>query len=411
MGPLLFPDQSFKKDRAPQPEPRQASPMSMLDQMDERHGKLKSRLGLFSYLYNGGSRSDYGDEDMLAAQKSRQAQQAMQDKMGMAQPYIDMMQDGNPETNMMGMFGLSQMGFDQNMMEMAMPGMAQNDDPDIVRTTNQYVDSYNEANKGKEGFEPMTFHQGYDIVKNYDAGRRGLQAGAAANAGNTSDSEFATFNTAKNDYISAFENADVLKGSLANVDRGIEMLQNGEVDTGLFNGFMYNVFGIGSEGMGEFNALSKNATIDKLMNFKGPTTDFEFSQSEAAAFASIMKGEDVNEGTMKTARSAIERAIKRNATLAEAAYGTMNDMGEKLGQGSTTASVGRNYAPWWEQEARTPAQSTQQGRQTQAQQPQADGSGAWDGKRTTFTGMAGESFTPIYDSMPSGTKYVGPDGS
>ena len=321
-----------------------------------------------------------------------------------------MMQDGNPETNMKGMFGLSQMGFDQNMMEMAMPGMAQNDDPDIVRTTNQYVDSYNEANKGKEGFEPMTFHQGYDIVKNYDAGRRGLQAGAAANAGNTSDSEFATFNTAKNDYISAFENADVLKGSLANVDRGIEMLQNGEVDTGLFNGFMYNVFGIGSEGMGEFNALSKNATIDKLMNFKGPTTDFEFSQSEAAAFASIMKGEDVNEGTMKTARSAIERAIKRNATLAEAAYGTMNDMGEKLGQGSTTASVGRNYAPWWEQEARTPAQSTQQGRQTQAQQPQADGSGAWDGKRTTFTGMAGESFTPIYDSMPSGTKYVGPDG-
>ena len=138
------------------------------------------------------------------------------------------------------------------------------------------------------------------------------------------------------------------------------MLQNGEVDTGLFNGFLFNVFGIGSSAMGELNALSKNATIDKLMNFKGPTTDFEFSQSEAAAFASIMKGEDVNEG-MKTARAAIERAIKRNATLAESAYGTMTDMGEKIGQSSTVGIVGKNYKPWWEQQASAPAQTAPQG--------------------------------------------------
>ena len=329
--------------------------------MDQRRGKVRNSLGLLGHLMGGGTRADYGDADLLAAQKREQDQLAMQEKMGMAQPYIDMMQDGNPETNLMGMFGLSQMGFDQDMMEMAMPGMAPNDDPDIVQTTNRYVNSYNEANKNKEGFEPMTFHQGYDIVKNYDASRRGAQAGAVANAGNTSDSDFATFNTAKNDYISAFENADVLNGSLANVDRGIEMLQNGEVDTGLFNGFLFNVFGIGSSAMGELNALSKNATIDKLMNFKGPTTDFEFSQSEAAAFASIMKGEDVNEGTMKTARAAIERAIKRNATLAESAYGTMTDMGEKIGQSSTVGIVGKNYKPWWEQQASAPAQTAPQG--------------------------------------------------
>ena len=33
---------------------RKPGPMSVLEQMDERHGKLKSRLGLFSHLYGGG---------------------------------------------------------------------------------------------------------------------------------------------------------------------------------------------------------------------------------------------------------------------------------------------------------------------------------------------------------------------
>jgi hypothetical protein len=384
------------KQAAPAP---QKAPMDIMGQMDERHGKFKNGMGLIAHVLGGGNKSTYGDADLLAGQEQMLAQQAMEQKMGMVQPWIDMMNDGDPSTNAMGAFGISQLGGDVGEM---FPGMSPNDDPDIVRTTNQYVDSYNEANKDTEGFEPMTFHQGYDIVKNYDADRRGLQASATANAGNTSDSEFATFNTAKNDYISAFENADVLNGSLANVDRGIEMLATGEVDTGLVNGFIFNTFGIGSAAMGEFNALSKNATIDKLMSFKGPTTDFEFEQSEAAAFADIMKGENVNEGTLKTARGAIERAIKRNATLAEAAHGTMTDMGEKLGQKSTIDSVGRNYAPWWKQEESNPAQTT----------PQGGGGtqGGWDGERTTFTGMEDATFDAIYDSMPEGTEFTGPDG-
>eukprot|EP00493_Phyllostaurus_siculus_P011108 UN11265 len=55
-----------------------------------------------------------------------------------------------------------------------------------------------------------------------------------------------------------------------------------------------------------------------------------------------MKGENVNEGTLKTARGAIEKAIKRNATLAESAYGTMKDMGGKTGQSGTFDVVNKN---------------------------------------------------------------------
>lgn len=192
MGPLLFPDQSFKKDRAPQPEPRQASPMSMLDQMDERHGKLKSRLGLFSHLYNGGSRSDYGDEDMLAAQKSRQAQQAMQDKMGMAQPLIEMMQSNDPRKQMEAMYGLEQLGFSDKMMEMAMPGYSASSAtelPEATRAAIHYQDSLNRyvdpetgevktRQMGDKGY--VKYSDAYDQYKNREL--EGLRGQAAAKA-------------------------------------------------------------------------------------------------------------------------------------------------------------------------------------------------------------------------------------
>lgn len=57
------------KQAAPAPA-APAGPMSVLEQMDERHGKLKSRMGLFSHLYGGGNREDYGDADLQTAHKA-----------------------------------------------------------------------------------------------------------------------------------------------------------------------------------------------------------------------------------------------------------------------------------------------------------------------------------------------------
>lgn len=52
------------------PAPEQSAPMSVLEQMDERHGTFKSRLGLFSHLYAGGKKEDYGDDDLQTAHKT-----------------------------------------------------------------------------------------------------------------------------------------------------------------------------------------------------------------------------------------------------------------------------------------------------------------------------------------------------
>ena len=47
---------------APQPQAPQQPQMSIMDQMDERKGKFKNRLGLFSHLMLGGDASKYVDK-------------------------------------------------------------------------------------------------------------------------------------------------------------------------------------------------------------------------------------------------------------------------------------------------------------------------------------------------------------
>ena len=193
MGPLLFPEQSFKKEQAAQQAPQQAAPMSMLEQMDERHGKLKSRLGLFSHLYNGGSRSDYGDEDMLAAQKARQTQAAMQDKMGMAQPFFDLLQSDNRADQMKGMFALEQLGFSDSMMKLGMPeSQAASELPDATRAVIHYQDSLNRyvdpesgevmmRQPGQEGY--VKYADAFDRYKNREVGGLREQSAAKAEGG------------------------------------------------------------------------------------------------------------------------------------------------------------------------------------------------------------------------------------
>ena len=359
-------------------------PMSIIDQMDERHGKFSNRLSLFGHLLSGGTRADFGDADLLAAQKSSQAQQAMQDKMGMAQPYIDMMQDDDPNNNLMGMFGLSQMGFDQDMMEMAMPGMAPSDDTDIMRTTKAYVDSYNEANKDKEGFEPMTFHQGYDIVKNYDAGRRGDQAGAVA----TAQSDVQQYNDSRDAYITAVEQDAVLADRIDNIDKGLDMLESGSVDTGPVVGFLAETFGLGTAELAELQQMSLEEAMEALQAFKGPTTDFEFGKAELKSFAQIFKGEDMNIGTLRSARNSLEKLRRRNMLSGQSHLDSVREYGSKE-QGDRLINVFAQPDYW----AGYGSPSTK-----------------WDGKTTDYSGMDGSEFQGVYDQMPPGTVYTGPDG-
>ena len=196
------------------------APTSLVDQMDERHGKLKSRLGLFGHLLGGGTVDNYGDADLVsqyAADKSaydtQQKIQGFQQMMPFINEQIGFMQDDDPTNNAGAMYALAQAGVDNSLMERMFPGMAPSADTDIMRTTKAYVDSHNKDNPDN----PISFHEGYDIVKNYDAGRRGDQAGAVA----TAQSDVQQYTKSRDAYITAVEQDAVLGDRIANVDKGL----------------------------------------------------------------------------------------------------------------------------------------------------------------------------------------------
>lgn len=191
----------------PPPAMKQAAPekapMSMLDQMDERHGKLKSRLGLFSHLYNGGTRADYGDADMLAEQKRMQTQQSMQDKMGMVQPYVDMLQDDDPSNDAMGMFAISQMGGDPAKM---FPGMAGG------KPAEYYAgDLIFDEETNRYGQIMMDKHGGQSTTKWYDPGQIPKEAMMSRES----------FDSA---YNGALENRGTARSNLSQTNRAIEQI-------------------------------------------------------------------------------------------------------------------------------------------------------------------------------------------
>lgn len=109
--------------QAPQPAPQQA-PMSIMDQMDERKGKFKNRLGLFSHLMLGGDASEYGDADLLAQRDAAKAQEALTQKMGLLQPYIDGLNSDDPNAQAQSILALSQAGVTEDMMGMLAPNVA-----------------------------------------------------------------------------------------------------------------------------------------------------------------------------------------------------------------------------------------------------------------------------------------------
>lgn len=373
----------------PPPAMEQAKPMSLMDKMDERYGKLSNRLSLFGHLIGGGDRSTFGDADLLAEQELLKKQRAMQAQMEMANPYFAAMQDDDPTNDAQAIFAMQQMGVGDKAMGMMFPGMAPSEDTDIMRTTKAYVDSYNEQNPG----DPISFHQGYDIVKNYDAGRRGEQAGAVE----TAKSNVQQYTTSRDAYITAVEQDAVLGDRIANIDKGLAMLENGEVDTGPVVGFLAETFGMGSQELGALQQMGLEEAIDALQAFKGPTTDFEFTKAELKSFAQIFRGENLNIGTLKQAKRSLEKVRKRNMLSGQSHLEAVKQYGSNE-QFTRLGSVFAQPEHWT------------QGQQGGAQSPAGNGSGAWDGKRIDFNGMNPDEFTAIYDSMPSGTVYVGPDG-
>ena len=177
-------------------------------------------------------------------------------------------------------------------------------------------------------------------------------------AGSDAEYEANTFQGAADTYRATYEQSGIINERLANVDKAIELFdpENPDrLDTGPIAGGIFKIFGIGQEGMATVENLSIQETMEWLIAFKGPTTDYEFDKSSAAAFANILKGEEVNAEQLQVVRSTLEKVARLNDSKAQAAYGTLQDYLGKPGKPGDRSrdfeSINNNYKPWWDQES------------------------------------------------------------
>lgn len=106
---------------------------------------------------------------------------------------------------------------------------------------------------------------------------------------------------------------------LTDAEGALEKVSDSDlIDTGWLAGRLGTFFG--DELYGELETLSKDAAIAYLANFKGPTTDFEFSQSEAAAFLDLMRNNEINVGKMRVVIERLRRIQEGQRRRAQEAY-------------------------------------------------------------------------------------------
>lgn len=190
---------------------------------------------------------------------------------------------------------------------------------------------------------------GGDVDGRYAA----TQEDATTTAREGATHSFDSFEREQGRYIAAWDEHEKFNDRIQRFDTALELFDpnrpGGAIDTGPVAGIIFNTFGMGDEGVATVANLGVRETIDMLSNFKGTTTDFEFTKSELGAFASILKGEEVNKETLQVARDALVKQQKRNDMAAEAAYKSMGDyVGENTTLRNSYDTTGSNYQPWFE---------------------------------------------------------------
>jgi hypothetical protein len=119
------------------------------------------------------------------------------------------------------------------------------------------------------------------------------------------------FTEAETMYGKGMNGVQDLTWALEDITRAETLIDSGELNTGEISGRIGKIFG--GEAVGEVMTTGTDKAIDYLMKFSGPTTDFEFTKAEAAAFVDLLKNEDINKGKLK----AIKRSLERQMTKAK----------------------------------------------------------------------------------------------
>ena len=198
-----------------------------------------------------------------------------------------------------------------------------------------------------DGSELSAGDPGYDVAVGAATSSGVVYEHESAKAGAVGKGEgeqiVAMGNTGVTMYESALDEVERLTYAISDNMEIIDMLESGdEINTGSLMGRIEQIFG--GEAIGKFQTLQGNAAIDFLMNFKGPTTDFEFTKSEAAAFADLLKNEEINIGKMKQIQKALKRELSKQKRLASAGYKKMQ---KGLDGDAFQAEIDAYPAPSW----------------------------------------------------------------
>ena len=350
---LLGIDGYMQKELAANPPPAMRpnaeapSPLSMLDQMDERHGKLNSRLGLFSHLYNGGTRADYGDADMLAEQK-----------INTLQPLVDGLSSDDSQVRMRSMLGLSQADVSDDMIAMMAPDLAASAvEPDYEKIEINGDYYYTDKNDPTAAPIPVNMADGTQASKSVDADTRKTSG---------------WFKRA----VPALENMHKLE------DRGVALprealllTQQAQDADGFFDVFAYN---------GLLNDLNLTKQQKQYLRNAQDLAMIQLRKESGAAIGVQEMFNELNQNVMLTDMS--DQGYLDQRTRRANKYRGLSD--------GLAGSVVRGFKEdkLFERLDTLRSSSTRH-------------TGPYD-----YTGLSNTDFEDIYERMDAGTVFIGPDG-
>lgn len=335
---LMSDEFSRSTPAAPAPAQPQA-PMSVLEQMDERHGTLKNRLNLFSHLYSGGKKEDFGDDDLRLAQK----QQALRGQMdgfdmdNMSMTDVVALSQISPE---MGKYAMEQYQFGRRVgdigraKEFMNDGVEDENDLWASETLGRYgmnsggTTGAVTAAAASLGVSPQDFLQlpadvqetalynaaGDEYQKSSDIlggrDRETIMSTKEAEAQGASAGELYT--TAVNNVSSLHTRQRAGQQSLDQAQYWMDQFDSGEMDTGKFTSMFKESFDIYTRADGELEL----AGVDNMIERINQATFGALSENEMRtlkeSFASLAKGEEYNKGTLDGIMKKVKQEMGNN---------------------------------------------------------------------------------------------------
>jgi hypothetical protein len=339
----------------------------MLDRMDDRHGKFKSRLGLFGHLYGGGDKGDYGDSDIASQHKlDTKAYNAQEARGLLASQFADIDMDNPSMADVatitkldagLGELALKDFGFNRRVSDLGRARDFMNDglDDDNQLWAEETFQRYGKTSGGQNSTLTNTLQKAGYTQAEFDglpteskrrvlyqygtdedrkaqdkvAGRQTLEEieneAAAAGRGTASGEQTA-------EAIGFLPNAPQIAAdqdrAIAGTQGLIDMIKGGEIDTGMIPNFIKETFNVQTKADGTLSYQSTQALI-KAIN--------------SATFGALSENEMTKLGEMFANGSYNE---EQNLGILESVMGKLNH--EKEGhKRKTDESIRRvkRYAP------------------------------------------------------------------